>query len=89
MSEILVKCYAKFEKVKGFSLNKLFSHASILFLKADGPNDKIQRVIDGGFCRRLPQLLLQSTEKDIVVPALRAVGNILTGDDVQTQVDFI
>lgn len=53
---------------------------------ADGPNDKIQRVIDGGFCRRLPQLLLQVTETDIVIPALRAVGNILTGADMQTQV---
>ncbi|KAF3836557.1 hypothetical protein F7725_029115 [Dissostichus mawsoni] len=42
---------------------------------SDGPNDKIQAVIDSGVCRRL-----------VVSPALRAVGNIVTGDDLQTQV---
>lgn len=52
---------------------------------SDGPNDKIQTVIDAGICRRLVELLLH-TQKNVVTAALRAVGNIVTGDDVQTQV---
>ncbi|XP_013890083.1 importin subunit alpha-6, partial [Austrofundulus limnaeus] len=52
---------------------------------SDGPNEKIQTVIDSGVCRRLVELLMHSDYK-VVSPALRAVGNIVTGDDVQTQV---
>uniref|UniRef100_A0A8K9UKC8 Importin subunit alpha n=1 Tax=Oncorhynchus mykiss TaxID=8022 RepID=A0A8K9UKC8_ONCMY len=52
---------------------------------SDGPNDKIQTVIDSGVCRRLVELLMHSDYK-VVSPALRAVGNIVTGDDIQTQV---
>ncbi len=52
---------------------------------ADGPNDKIQKIIDGGITRRLVELLMHPDRK-VVPPALRAVGNMLTGDDVQTQV---
>lgn len=55
-------------------------------LLADGPNDRIQKIIDCGLCPRICQILLLSTEKDIISPALRAAGNILTGDDRQTQV---
>ncbi|CAI5797045.1 importin subunit alpha-5 [Podarcis lilfordi] len=52
---------------------------------SDGPNDKIQAVIDAGVCRRLVELLMHNDYK-VVSPALRAVGNIVTGDDIQTQV---
>lgn len=52
---------------------------------SDGPNSKIQAVIDAGVCRRLVQLLMHH-EKNVVSAALRAVGNIVTGDDIQTQV---
>uniref|UniRef100_A0A8I6APC5 Importin subunit alpha n=1 Tax=Rattus norvegicus TaxID=10116 RepID=A0A8I6APC5_RAT len=52
---------------------------------SDGPNDKIQVVIDSGVCRRLVELLMHNDYK-VVSPALRAVGNIVTGDDIQTQV---
>ena len=52
---------------------------------SDGPNDKIQAVIDAGVCRRLVELLMHTTPS-VVQGALRAVGNIVTGDDVQTQV---
>uniref|UniRef100_A0ACB8GC17 Importin subunit alpha-6 n=1 Tax=Sphaerodactylus townsendi TaxID=933632 RepID=A0ACB8GC17_9SAUR len=51
---------------------------------SDGPNDKIQAVIDSGVCRRLVELLMHNDYK-VVSPALRAVGNIVTGDDIQTQ----
>ncbi|KAG2468621.1 IMA5 protein, partial [Polypterus senegalus] len=51
---------------------------------SDGPNDKIQAVIDSGVCRRLVELLMH-TDYKVISPALRAVGNIVTGDDIQTQ----
>ncbi|KAF5919988.1 hypothetical protein HPG69_014354 [Diceros bicornis minor] len=84
---------------------------------SDGPNDKIQAVIDSGVCRRLVELLIKllgrpkqdglhkeersnkelwpqcedsirggHNDYKVVSPALRAVGNIVTGDDIQTQV---
>ncbi len=56
-----------------------------LSLSGDGPNDRIQRIVDGGLCRRLVELLF-FPDKKVLAPALRAVGNILTGDDLQTQV---
>ncbi|KAH8322619.1 importin subunit alpha-7 [Drosophila kikkawai] len=52
---------------------------------SDGPNDKIQAVIDAGVCRRLVELLLHP-QQNVSTAALRAVGNIVTGDDQQTQV---
>jgi len=52
---------------------------------SDGPNEKIQAVIDSGVCRRLVELLSHSSP-GVVSAALRAVGNIVTGDDIQTQV---
>ncbi|OXB61937.1 hypothetical protein ASZ78_013982, partial [Callipepla squamata] len=55
---------------------------------SDGPNDKIQAVIDSGVCRRLVELLMHNDYK-VVSPALRAVGNIVTGDDIQTQVRLV
>lgn len=97
---------------------------------SDGPNNKIQAVIDAGVCRRLVELLMwvyfesrgvicfiqfnevktlvswinlfvhihihllrntvhlinRHQKENVVSAALRAVGNIVTGDDVQTQV---
>jgi hypothetical protein len=51
---------------------------------SDGPNEKIQAVIEAGVCRRLVELLL-NTSPAVQTPALRTVGNIVTGDDLQTQ----
>ena len=48
----------------------------------DGTNDKIQAVIDTGVVPRLVALL-SSTEVTVLTPALRAVGNIVTGNDMQ------
>ena len=52
---------------------------------ADGPNIRIQKIVDGGLVNRLVELMLHP-DRSVVTPALRAVGNVLTGDDVQTQV---
>jgi len=51
---------------------------------SDGPNEKIQAVIDAGIVRRLVELLLH-TSSSVQTPALRAIGNVVTGDDSQTQ----
>ncbi|KAG6647964.1 hypothetical protein I3843_07G112300 [Carya illinoinensis] len=51
---------------------------------SDGTNDKIQAVIDAGVCPRLIELLLHPSPT-VLIPALRTVGNIVTGDDMQTQ----
>uniref|UniRef100_T1DFZ7 Importin subunit alpha n=1 Tax=Cupiennius salei TaxID=6928 RepID=T1DFZ7_CUPSA len=50
----------------------------------DGPNEKIQPVIDAGVVPRLVELL-QKKEVTYIKPAIRAIGNIVTGEDVQTQ----
>mmetsp|Transcript_4872 Transcript_4872/g.7280 ORF Transcript_4872/g.7280 Transcript_4872/m.7280 type:complete len:561 (-) Transcript_4872:390-2072(-) len=52
---------------------------------SDGPNDKIQAVIEAGVCRRLVELLMHASPS-VQTPALRTVGNIVTGDDLQTQI---
>lgn len=52
---------------------------------SDGANDKIQSVIEAAIPRRLVELLMHSSTS-VQTPALRSVGNIVTGDDVQTQV---
>ncbi|KAF2307328.1 hypothetical protein GH714_026383 [Hevea brasiliensis] len=51
---------------------------------SDGPNDKIQAVIEAGVCQRLVELLIHPSPT-VLIPALRTVGNIVTGDDAQTQ----
>jgi len=52
---------------------------------SDGPEERIQTVIEAGVVRKLVELLLHSSYS-IQTPALRAIGNILTGSDYQTQV---
>ncbi|RYQ90086.1 hypothetical protein Ahy_B09g096372 isoform B [Arachis hypogaea] len=52
---------------------------------SDGTNDKIQAVIEAGVCPRLVELLMHPSPS-VLIPALRTVGNIVTGDDMQTQV---
>ena len=52
---------------------------------SDGPNEKIQAVIEAGVCRRLVELLMHPSPS-VQTPALRTVGNIVTGDDLQTQI---
>jgi hypothetical protein len=51
---------------------------------SDGPNERIQAVLNAGVAPRLVELLGSSTSS-VQTPALRTVGNIVTGDDTQTQ----
>eukprot|EP00735_Rhodelphis_limneticus_P006324 TRINITY_DN18714_c0_g1::TRINITY_DN18714_c0_g1_i1::g.20471::m.20471 TRINITY_DN18714_c0_g1::TRINITY_DN18714_c0_g1_i1::g.20471 ORF type:complete len:531 (+),score=204.84,sp/Q9SLX0/IMA1B_ORYSJ/60.04/0.0,Arm/PF00514.18/1.8e+02,Arm/PF00514.18/1.3e-10,Arm/PF00514.18/2.8e-12,Arm/PF00514.18/3.2e-10,Arm/PF00514.18/2.2e-07,Arm/PF00514.18/3.6e-08,Arm/PF00514.18/2.3e-12,Arm/PF00514.18/2.3e-11,Arm/PF00514.18/6.2e-06,HEAT_2/PF13646.1/0.058,HEAT_2/PF13646.1/3.3e-08,HEAT_2/PF13646.1/0.00023,HEAT_2/PF13646.1/0.00 len=52
---------------------------------SDGTNDKIQAVIDSRVVRRLVELLLHPNHT-VQTPALRTIGNIVTGDDLQTEI---
>jgi len=52
---------------------------------ADGPNDRIQTVIETEICPRLVELLSHASLL-VGAQALRAVGNIVTGDEAQTDV---
>lgn len=52
---------------------------------SDGSNDKIHAVIEAGIPRRLVELLTHNSTS-VQTPALRSVGNIVTGDDFQTQI---
>lgn len=57
----------------------------IISYLTDGSNDKIQVCVDAGVVEPIVQLL-DCEEVDILSPALRAVGNIVTGTDAQTDV---
>jgi len=52
---------------------------------SDGPNEKIDKVIETGVVRRLVELLMHPNHA-VQTPALRSIGNIVTGTDIQTQV---
>ncbi|GJS72906.1 importin subunit alpha-2-like protein, partial [Tanacetum coccineum] len=47
-------------------------------------NDKIQAVIDANICPRLVELLNHHSPS-VLIPALRTVGNLVTGNEMQTQ----
>ena len=47
-------------------------------------NEKIAAVIESGVTMRLVELLMHPSPA-VQTPALRTVGNIVTGDDLQTQ----
>merc|ERR1719321_2332365 len=54
---------------------------------SDGNNEKIQAVLDAGVGVRLTKILSEtalSPNTAILIPALRAIGNVVTGDDEQT-----
>lgn len=51
---------------------------------SDGSNDKIKAVVESGVVKRLVELLLHQSVS-VQTPSLRTVGNIVTGNDVQTQ----
>eukprot|EP00595_Chromulina_sp_UTEXLB2642_P000224 CAMPEP_0196761652 /NCGR_PEP_ID=MMETSP1095-20130614/962_1 /TAXON_ID=96789 ORGANISM="Chromulina nebulosa, Strain UTEXLB2642" /NCGR_SAMPLE_ID=MMETSP1095 /ASSEMBLY_ACC=CAM_ASM_000446 /LENGTH=535 /DNA_ID=CAMNT_0042111497 /DNA_START=62 /DNA_END=1669 /DNA_ORIENTATION=- len=51
---------------------------------SDGPNKRIEAVLQTGVAPRLVELL-SHPQSSVQTPALRTVGNIVTGDDTQTQ----
>ena len=51
---------------------------------SDGTNDNIQAVIEAEVVTRLVELLAHPSPT-VQTPALRTIGNIVTGDDLQTQ----
>ncbi|MCH89871.1 importin subunit alpha-1-like, partial [Trifolium medium] len=55
---------------------------------SDGARDKIQGVIDTGVCSKLVELL-RHPSPSVLLPALRTIGNIVSGDDIQTQREIV
>jgi len=53
---------------------------------SDGTNDRIEAVCQMGVIPQLVELCMHSPDRMILVPACRTLGNIVTGNDVQTQV---
>ncbi|KAL0483017.1 importin-alpha [Acrasis kona] len=51
---------------------------------SDGPNERIQCVLESGVAPKLTELLLHPITS-VQTPALRTIGNIVTGNDTQTQ----
>jgi importin subunit alpha-1 len=51
----------------------------------NGENQRIQAVLQSGMTRRIVDLLMHKNT-NVKTPALRAIGNLVTGDDLQTQV---
>ena len=56
---------------------------------SDGPNERIQAVLDAGVAQRVVELLAHP-DTGIVKASLRCVGNLVTGEETQTQaaIDF-
>ncbi|KFK30823.1 hypothetical protein AALP_AA6G030600 [Arabis alpina] len=57
---------------------------ALSYLSHNISNDEIQAVIDAGVIPRLIQLLSHSSSS-VLIPALRTIRNIVSGDDDQTQ----
>ena len=51
----------------------------------DGPNERIEVVCRANVISRVVGLLGNTSDRAILIPALRVIGNIVTGDDAQTQ----
>jgi len=86
---------AKFEVIAPFApvLGRLIHHHDLeviidatwaLSYISDGTDSNIQAVIDSNVVPRLIQLLEQHFPHNVQTPALRTLGNIVTGNDQQT-----
>ncbi|KAJ1417184.1 Importin-alpha, importin-beta-binding domain [Sesbania bispinosa] len=71
-----------------FNDKNIMSNAcwALSYVTADAPNEKIQAVIEAGVCPRLIHFLHSDPSSSVIEPALRTLGNIINGDDAQTQV---
>ncbi|KAG8045392.1 hypothetical protein GUJ93_ZPchr0008g13936 [Zizania palustris] len=65
----------------------MYSCRSLCYL-SDGSNDKIQAVVEAGVCPRLV-VLLNHPSPMVLIDVLRTVGNIVAGDDAQTQKNVV
>lgn len=54
----------------------------------DGSNEKIQVIIEAGALKGILKYL-EVDDTTILIPALRVVGNIVSGNDVQVSYCFI
>jgi len=52
----------------------------------DGPNERIQMIIESGLVPKLLDMLCNVPDVILLTPVLRTVGNIVTGTDDQTEV---
>lgn len=51
----------------------------------DGPNERLEAVCQARIIPHVVRLVATCNDKSILIPALRVIGNIVTGDDRQTQ----
>eukprot|EP00475_Leptophrys_vorax_P004483 TRINITY_DN12688_c0_g1_i1.p2 TRINITY_DN12688_c0_g1~~TRINITY_DN12688_c0_g1_i1.p2 ORF type:complete len:492 (+),score=118.71 TRINITY_DN12688_c0_g1_i1:125-1600(+) len=57
---------------------------ALSYLSDSNDDNEIEEVICAGVCRRLVQLLFHKAPS-VLTPALRTLGNLVTGNDAQTQ----
>eukprot|EP01043_Picozoa_sp_COSAG02_P007741 COSAG02_NODE_237_length_27732_cov_9.584374_4_plen_601_part_00 len=79
-------CLARLISVVGQDEEVLTDACWALSHLSGGTNDKIQAVIDAGVVRQLVELAHRHPSPKLQTPVLRTVGNIVTGDDRQTQI---
>ena len=79
-------CLARLISVVGQDEEVLTDACWALSYLSGGTNDKIQAVIDAGVVRQLVELAHRHPSPKLQTPVLRTVGNIVTGDDRQTQI---
>ncbi|XP_022686306.1 importin subunit alpha-5-like [Varroa jacobsoni] len=84
--EAVVECLPAIKQLLMHESNAVISDAcwSLSYI-SDGTDDRIQEVVDQYVLDRLVSIISSSNDRNLVVPALRTLGNIVTGTDVQTQ----